>query len=133
VTGEKAELVRRATPLVQERMSVLREAREMLVFLVTDDFAVEPEAAAKFLGADQRPALQAARDALAGLDQWSEPAIDEALRRVLVDGLGLKPKHAFGPVRVAVTGRTVSPPLFGSLEVLGETSTLARLDSALAL
>jgi glutamyl-tRNA synthetase len=132
VTGEKAELVRRATPLVQERMAVLREAREMLDFLVTDDFAVEPAAAEKFLGAEQRPTLQAARDALAAIDEWSKPLIEEALRAALVDGLGLKPKHAFGPVRVAVTGRTVSPPLFESLEILGEAKTLARLDQALA-
>jgi glutamyl-tRNA synthetase len=132
VTGDKAELVRRATPLVQERMAVLREAREMLDFLVTDEFAVEPAAGEKFLGADQRPTLQAARDALAGIDEWSTPSIEDALRHALIDGLGLKPKHAFGPVRVAVTGRTVSPPLFESLEVLGEAKTLARLDQALS-
>jgi glutamyl-tRNA synthetase len=132
VTGDKAELVRRATPLVQERMAVLREAREMLEFLVTDAFAVEPAAGEKFLGVEQRPSLQAARDAIAGVDEWSSPAIEAALRHALVDGLGLKPKHAFGPVRVAVTGRTVSPPLFESIELLGKTTTLARLDQALS-
>ncbi|HET7667583.1 MAG TPA: glutamate--tRNA ligase, partial [Mycobacterium sp.] len=72
------------------------------------------------------------REALAGVEDWSHASIEAALRTALVDGLGLKPKHAFGPVRVAVTGRTVSPPLFESLEVLGETETLARLDQALA-
>jgi len=132
VAGEKAELVRRATPLVQERMAVLREAREMLAFLVTDEFVVEPEAAAKFLGVEQQPTVKAARDALAGLSDWSHGSIEAALRTALIDGLGLKPKHAFGPVRVAVTGRTVSPPLFESLEVLGGTKTLARLDQALS-
>ena len=132
VAGEKADLVRRATPLVQERMNVLREAREMLNFLVTDDFVVEPEAAAKFLGAEQQPTIQAARDALAKLDEWTVPQIEDALRRTLIDGMGLKPKHAFSPIRVAVTGRTVSPPLFESLEVLGEFKTLARLDQALS-
>ena len=133
VTGEKAELVRRATPLVQERMSVLREAREMLEFLVTDEFSFDSDAAAKFLGVEQRPALQAARDALAGLDEWSTQAIEAVLRRALVEGLALKPKHAFGPVRVAVTGRTVSPPLFESIELLGKSETLIRLDRALSL
>src|SRR3954453_19852174 len=133
VTGEKAELVRRATPLVQERMAVLREAREMLGFLVTAEFAVEPDAAAKFLGGDQRPTLHAARDALAGLADWQTAAIESALRGALVDGLGLKPKHAFGPVRVAVTGRTESPPLFESLELLGQAETLQRLALARAL
>ena len=112
---------------------MLREAREMLNFLVTDEFTVEPAAGEKFLGADQRPTVQAARDAVAGLDEWFAPEIEGALRAALVDGLGLKPKHAFGPVRVAVTGRTVSPPLFESIELLGKEETLSRLDRALAL
>ena len=133
VTGEKAELVRRGTPLVQERMAVLREAREMLNFLVTDDFVVDPAAGEKFLGVEQRPTLQSARDAIAGLQEWSSSSVAAALRAALVDGLGLKPKHAFGPVRVAVTGRTVSPPLFESIELLGKAETLTRLDGALAL
>ena len=50
----------------------------------------------------------------------------------LVEGLELKPRNAFGPVRVAVTGRKVSPPLFESLELLGRERSLARLSSALA-
>jgi glutamyl-tRNA synthetase len=114
-------------------MSVLREAREMLGFIVDDEFAIDPAAGEKFLGVEQRPTLQAARDAIAGLDEWSAAAIEAALRHALVDGLGLKPKHAFGPVRVAVTGRTVSPPLFESIELLGKVEALVRLDAALAL
>lgn len=133
VSGEKAELVRRATPHVQERMSVLREAREMLGFIVDDEFTIDAAAGEKFLGVEQRPTVQAARDAIAGLDEWSAAAIEAALRHALVDGLGLKPKHAFGPVRVAVTGRTVSPPLFESIELLGKVEALVRLDAALAL
>ena len=70
---------------------------------------------------------QAAYDALAGLPTWTTAAIEEALRAALVDGLGLKPRNAFGPVRVAVTGRRVSPPLFESLELLGRERSLARL------
>ena len=61
---------------------------------------------------------------------WTTEAIDEALRAKLVDELGLKPRNAFGPVRVAVTGRRVSPPLFESLELLGREESLARLDAA---
>jgi glutamyl-tRNA synthetase len=133
VTGGKAELVRRATPLVQERIGVLREAREMLGFLVDDEFVLDPDAAVKFLGVEQRPTLQAARDALAGLTSWEHTAIEAALRSSLVDGLGLKAKHAFGPVRVAVTGRTVAPPLFESLELVGQAESLSRLDRALTL
>ncbi len=64
------------------------------------------------------------------LDTWTTEAIDEALRATLVEGLGLKPRNAFGPVRVAVTGRRISPPLFESLELLGREVTLARLATA---
>jgi glutamyl-tRNA synthetase len=132
VDGDAADVVRRATPLVQERMSVLREAREMLGFLLVDDVVVEPDAAAKQLTADQRSTLDAARVALGDLTEWRTDAIESALRTALVDGLGLKPKHAFAPIRVAVTGRTVSPPLFESLELLGRPRTLRRLDAAVA-
>ena len=133
VTGTDAELVTKATPLVQERMATLREAAEMLRFLVAgDDFAVDPESAAKQLGHDARPVLEAAVMALDGLDPFVTAGIEQALRAALVDGLGLKPRHAFGPVRVAVTGTTVSPPLFESIELLGRDVALARLRSALA-
>ena len=64
------------------------------------------------------------------LDAWTTEAIDEALRAALVEGLGLKPRNAFGPVRVAVTGRRISPPLFESLELLGREVSLARLATA---
>jgi glutamyl-tRNA synthetase len=127
VSGDAADVVRRATPLVQERMSVLREAREMLGFLLVDELTIEPDAATKLLGSNQLPAVAAAHDALSAVSEWSTNAIEAALRAALVEGMGLKPKHAFGPVRVAVTGRTVSPPLFESLELLGRSRTLARL------
>ena len=97
------------------------------------EIPLEPDAAAKFLGVEQRPVLQAARDAIAGLDNWSAAGIEAALRHALIDGMGLKPRVAFGSVRVAVTGRTVSPPLFESIELLGKVETLSRLDAALSL
>jgi len=131
VSGADADVVRRAAPLVQERMQVLREAREMLGFLLVDDVVVEEAAAAKLLGAEQRPVIAAALGALSAVEEWAAPAIESALRVALVDELGLKPKHAFGPVRVAVTGRTVSPPLFESMELLGREKSLRRLESAL--
>jgi len=130
VTGADADVIRAATPLVQERMAVLREAREMLEFLLVEPVEIDPVAAEKQLGPDQLPVVAAARDALDGIAEWTHDAIEAALRAALVDGLGLKPKHAFGPVRVAVTGRTVSPPLFESLELLGRERTLARLAAA---
>ena len=75
--------------------------------------------------------LRAALDAVAALGTWSTAAIQEALQTTLVEELGLKPRVAFGPVRVAITGRRVSPPLFESMELLGRERSLARLASAL--
>jgi glutamyl-tRNA synthetase len=66
------------------------------------------------------------------LPDWTTEAIEVALRAALIEGLGLKPKVAFGAVRVAITGRRISPPLFESMEILGHQRSLARLRSALA-
>jgi glutamyl-tRNA synthetase len=124
------DVVRRATPLIQERIGLLSEAVGYLGFFFGDGVDVDPDAAAKQLGADQQPVIVAARAALADMGDWTATSIEAALRAVLVDGLGLKPKHAFAPVRVAVTGSTVSPPLFESLEILGRERSLARLNAA---
>lgn len=77
------------------------------------------------------PVLRATVDAIAELPSWTTPALQEALNAALVDGLELKPRKAFGPVRVAVTGSQVSPPLFESMEILGRDKVLARLTAAL--
>jgi glutamyl-tRNA synthetase len=132
LSGVAADLVTRAAPLVQERSATLREAADMLQFLVAgESFTVDPEAAAKQLGDSSQSVLVAASSALERLPDFAAPAVEDALRAALVDGLGLKPRSAFGPVRVAVTGSTVSPPLFESIELLGRELTLARLKSAL--
>ncbi|GAB2923006.1 glutamate--tRNA ligase [Rhodococcus aerolatus] len=122
-----------AAALVQERIVVLSDAGPLLAFLFVaeDAFTVDEAAAAKNLGPDAREPLQAAVSALDAVADWTPPAIEEALRTALVDGLGLKPRKAFAPVRVAVTGSTISPPLYESLELLGRERTLARLRAAL--
>jgi glutamyl-tRNA synthetase len=84
------------------------------------------------LKGDAAEVLTVAVAALEAVETWATPAIESALRATLVDGLGLKPKVAFGPVRVAVTGRRVSPPLFESLELLGRDRTLRRLRDAIS-
>ncbi len=123
--------LRAATPLVSERVAVLREAVEMLRFLFSgDNFAVDAAAAAKELRPDAAPTLAAATEALDRVTRWTASAIEQALKGALVDGLGLKPRKAFAPVRVAVTGRTVSPPLYESIELLGRDATLSRLRTA---
>jgi glutamyl-tRNA synthetase len=121
-------------PMVQERITVLSEAAGMLAFLFTDEgsYAPEPESAAKALGPDARPVLSAAVTALRGLPEWSASEIERALKESLIDGLGLKPRKAYAPVRVAVTGRTVSPPLYESMELLGRDRAMGRLERAMA-
>jgi glutamyl-tRNA synthetase len=129
------ELLAAAAPLTQERMTVLGEVVGMLGFLFVDpaEFTVDPDDAAKILkpGADGKPGaaevLDASITALEALDSWATAPIEEVLRGALIDGLGMKPKLAFGPVRLAVTGRRVSPPLFESMELLGREQSLARL------
>ena len=128
VADADAQVVRRATPLVQERVATLREAADMVAFLLPDHaFAVDPVAAEKQLGPDQLPVVTAATSALDALTAFAASDVETALRAALVDAMGLKPRNAFGPVRVAVTGSTVSPPLFESIELLGRERTLARL------
>ncbi len=124
-------VVRAVVPLIRERMQTMAEGADMVRFLVVDEeeFTVDPVDAGKFL-AGSDAVLSAAHDALAALPQWSTPAIDEALRAALIEGLGLKPRVAFGPVRVAVTGRRISPPLFESMQILGRDRTLDRLRKA---
>jgi glutamyl-tRNA synthetase len=131
-TAEQAALLDAAAPLVQERISLLTEAVDLLGFLLVDDaeFTVDPAAAERHLGPPAAPVLTAAAAALTALPDWTAAGIEAALRTALVDGLGLKPKNAFGPVRVAITGRTVSPPLFESVELLGRDRSLRRLAAA---
>jgi len=132
VTAEQRSILDAAVPLVQERMETLGQSVGMLAFLLVpqERFEVDPADAAAVLTDDGRGVVQAALSALEQLDDWRAEPIEQALRAALIDGLGLKPKVAFGPVRVAVTGRRVSPPLFESLEILGREATLARLHAA---
>jgi glutamyl-tRNA synthetase len=134
-TPEQRRLVEAATPLVNERIAVLRDTESMLGFLLVDEagFCVDQDDAAKVLGADARPVLEEAVAALDKLESWDHESIEATLRAALIDGLGLKPKVAFGAVRVAVTGRRVSPPLFESMELLGRDKSLHRLRAALAI
>ncbi|MCP2280745.1 glutamyl-tRNA synthetase [Nocardia amikacinitolerans] len=121
-----------AAELVQTRIVVLADAWDLLRFLFApaEEFAIDPTAGAKNLGADAVPVLDAAIAALEPLASWTTAAIEEALKTALIDDLGLKPRKAFAPVRVAVTGSHISPPLYESLELLGRETTMARLAAA---
>jgi glutamyl-tRNA synthetase len=131
-TPEQHSVLRDAIPLVQTRLARLTEAPDLLRFLFVEEAPIDPAAAAKALVGEVLGSLEAAVTALSALSSWAAAEIEAALRAALVDGLGLKPKHAFGPLRVAVTGRTISPPLFESMELLGRDRTLARLAAAMA-
>ena len=112
---------------------MLSDAVEMLRFLFVADDAVRTGRRTPPRRASvrtRRPLSTAAVDALEALPAWDAASIEEALKAALVDGLGLKPRKAFAPVRVAVTGRTVSPPLYESMELLGRDRSLERLRAA---
>lgn len=130
-SADQLAVLRAAVPLVQERMNTLSESVDMLGFLFVDDaaFTLDPDAAAKGLTGDADAVLDASAKALADVE-WTTEAIEAALRASLIEGLGLKPKNAFGPVRVAISGRRISPPLFESLELLGRDKSLHRLEQA---
>lgn len=125
-------LLARATPLIQERIVLLADALPMLdyLFIADGDLNIDNDAWGQ-LKEDARTVVEASIDELAGLDRFDHASIEAALRARLVDGLGLKPRFAFGPVRVGITGKRVSPPLFESMELLGRESCLSRLSSLL--
>ena len=117
-----------AVPLVQTRMTLLGEAPGMLgFFFVADDaVALDADAIAK-LPPNAAEVLEASIAVLEGLTDFSAAAQQEALNAVLVDQMGIKPRFAFGPLRVAITGRLVSPPLFESMDILGQHQSVDRL------
>ncbi|MFC8503625.1 glutamate--tRNA ligase [Pedococcus sp. NPDC057267] len=136
--GELARL-RSVTELIQTRMVLLTEAAPLVrpFFVADEELEVADDARAQ-LKEDAPQVLDAAVGALTELGDersgvlgsestWNAAAIEAALRAAVVDGLGIKPKFAFGPLRTAVSGQRVSPPLFESMEILGRASTLARL------
>ncbi|CEA08479.1 Glutamate--tRNA ligase [Arthrobacter saudimassiliensis] len=128
LTEREAEIVREAAPLVQERITLLGEAPEMMGFLFKADDEIDiADDARKGLPANLAEALDAALAALEPLEDWTAESLQAALRHALVEEMGLKPRLAFGPVRTAISGRRISPPLFESMVILGRESSLARL------
>ena len=128
VTDSERSTLTEILPYVQERVALLGEVPGMIAFLFTSDGALTIEDdARKTLGDRSADVLDAAVAVLNGLDEWTTASLEDALRGALVEGLEVSPRHAFGPLRVAISGRRVSPPLFESMEVLGRESTLHRL------
>lgn len=121
-----------AAALVQTRIVVLGDAWGLLKFFDDGSYEIDEKAAAKELREEAAPVLDAALSALEAVGEWNTANIEAALKEALLDGLELKPRKAFGPIRVAVTGATISPPLFESMELLGADRSLMRLRSARA-
>lgn len=124
-----------AAELVQTRIVVLSDAWDLLDFLYCGEaFAIDEKSGRKNLKDDAKPVLRAALAALEGIsdDEWAASAIEAALKQELIEKMELKPRKAFTPVRVAVTGTHISPPLFESMEMLGRTVTVERLTAALS-
>ncbi len=117
------ELIRRAAPLVQEKIATLGEFPDFARFFF------EPVAPGPALLDGNDALLEGAREALETVDLFDAATIEGALR-ALAERLELKPRQAFQPIRAAVTGSNVSPGLFESIELLGREETLARLSAA---
>ncbi|MDH6242965.1 glutamate--tRNA ligase [Mycobacterium sp. OTB74] len=122
-----------AAALIQTRIVVLGDAWDLLKFFNDDAYVIDEKSAAKELKEDAAPVLDAALSALEAVGEWNTANIEAALKASLLDGLELKPRKAFGPIRVAVTGAAISPPLFESMELLGAQRSLDRLRAARAV
>jgi glutamyl-tRNA synthetase len=117
------ERIRAASPLVQEKIGRLGEFAQFAGFLFHD---VEPDPALL-----DRGVLAAASDALEQVEPWEAEGLESALKEV-TEQLGMKPRQAFQPVRVALTGSKISPGLYESLELLGRETSLDRLRAGAA-
>ena len=132
-TADEIALVKLALPLIQERIIMLSEVPAMLKFLFVKNFTVEADSVAKITDDASKQVLQRSLKELEPLAAWNHDSIEAALRSSLIEEMGLKPRIAFGAVRIATTGSTISPPLFESMELLGKEASLARIRAGLEL
>lgn len=135
IKGSDAEIevVKQALPIIQERIVKLSEIPAMLKFLFVDKLEIEADSKEKIKDEQSKSVLKRAHEVLERLDVWNHENIENALRTALIEELGLKPRIAFGAVRIAATGSHISPPLFESLELLGKDASLTRISDAISL
>jgi glutamyl-tRNA synthetase len=130
VGSEEWERVRQLAPLLQERVKLLTETAGLVRFVLDEELTVDEQSWAKVMGGPEAAvALEGSLARLGDLEQWTAPAIEEALRSMLEE-FGLNARKGLQPIRVATTGSAVSPPLFESLAVLGKKRTVERLTEA---
>jgi glutamyl-tRNA synthetase len=132
-TDSEVALVKKALPLIQERIVKLDEAPALLKFLFVTDFRVDEDAVSKITDGAAKDILKRSLKELESVDTWNHESIEAVLRSSLIEELGLKPRIAFTALRIATTGSTISPPLFESMELLGKDACLERISAALAL
>ena len=127
-TGRQLEVLRQAVPLVQTRMNLLSEAPDLMSFLFVDEDEFElHEDGLKTLRETAPEVLRASIEVLEPLDDFTTDTLQHVLKTKLVEEMEIKPRFAFGPLRTALSGRRISPPLFESMEILGKDITLGRL------
>jgi glutamyl-tRNA synthetase len=130
-TGPEQDLITKVTPLIKTRIETLAQA-PALVKGIFQDIEPDPAALEKVRKIEQsRDLLSQGKAALESLTDWSVSSIESVLRKVVED-LGLKPRIAFLPFYVAISGSTISAPLFDSIHLIGKQKTLRRLENALA-
>jgi glutamyl-tRNA synthetase len=130
LTADEDSILTAVAPLIQERLVVLSEAPDLVSFLfkTSDQIVIEDDAKAG-LPENTTEVLNAAVAALEPIAEadFKTETIQASLQAALIEGLGLKPRVAFGPLRTGISGRRISPPLFESMEILGKAETIARL------
>ena len=118
--------------LVQTRIKKLDDVWDLVRFLIVSDeeLVLDEKSARKNLKEDAVQPLEVAISVLSDVPDWDTASIESALQKALIEDLGLKPRKAYGALRVGISGQAISPPLFESMELLGRESTLARLRAA---
>jgi glutamyl-tRNA synthetase len=127
---EPDELLRAACGIAQEKAQTLEEVWPLIRFLFEPPVD-DPKAWAKTMKEGTLPLLEASRDTLAEAPGFDQESVEASLTP-LPDRLGVKPGKLYQPIRVAITGSTVSPGIFESLAALGREESLARIDAAIA-
>jgi glutamyl-tRNA synthetase len=127
---EEIAVVRKALPIIQERIARLNEVSPMLRFLFVKEFFIDPSSLAQIEESASQEVIAAAIEVLEPLAHWNHEELEACLRKALLEDRGLKPRLAFAPVRIALTGSHISPPLFESMELLGKVRSMERLRHA---
>ena len=128
-SADEIDLLKKALPIIQERVATLAEIPAMLKFLFVAHFEVDADSLPKVNDPESKKLLSVAFDRLQNVSEWSHDGIEAVLRTALIEEMGLKPRIAFSAVRIAVTGSHISPPLFESMELLGREKSLARIQA----